>query len=65
MKVTVDRDRCMGHGQCYAYGPDVFEPDDEGFCLVLLADIDDPDLRKQAAEGSEACPESAIVLSDE
>jgi ferredoxin len=54
----------MGHGQCFAYAPDVYEPDDEGFCIVLKHDVEGDELQ-QAVQGAEACPESAITISKE
>ncbi|KUI29221.1 ferredoxin [Mycobacterium sp. GA-2829] len=64
MKVAVDSERCMGHGQCYAHGPDVYEPDEEGFCVVLKPFVEGDQL-KQAVAGAEACPESAISVSED
>nr|WP_231743504.1 ferredoxin [Mycobacterium sp. GA-2829] len=54
----------MGHGQCYAHGPDVYEPDEEGFCVVLKPFVEGDQL-KQAVAGAEACPESAISVSED
>jgi ferredoxin len=57
----------MGHGQCYAYAPDVYEPDAEGFCVVRMPSIDSVDgaLLEQARQGARACPESAITVNEE
>ena len=63
MKVAVDTEKCMGHGQCYARAPEIYQPDDEGFCLVVAADPE-PALASQAVDGAEACPEHAITISD-
>jgi len=32
MKITVDAELCSGQGRCYVVAPDLFSPDDEGFC---------------------------------
>lgn len=63
MKVAVDPTRCMGHGQCSAHGPDVYEPDEEGYCVVLMTEVEGDEL-EQAVKGAEACPESAITVTD-
>jgi len=63
MRVFADTELCMGHGQCYARAPQVYEPDDEGFCVVTEPDVDG-DLLHHAIEGAEACPESAIAVTE-
>ena len=67
VRVRVDRDRCTGHGRCYALAPEVYEPDDEGFCVIAQQDVD---VAKQyedvARRGALNCPEDAIeVLEDQ
>lgn len=64
MRVVVDSELCMGHGQCYAHAPDVYEPDEEGFCVVLKPNVEGGE-RDQALAGAQACPESAITASEE
>lgn len=64
MKVVVDSELCMGHGQCYAYAPDVYEPDEDGFCVVLKNDVEGDELDR-ALQGARVCPESAITISEE
>ena len=61
MNVTVNPDRCMGHGQCFAYAPAVYESDDDGYCVVVEPDADG-DLLRQAVEDAGACPEGAITV---
>ena len=63
MNVRIDRDRCVGHGRCYVFAPDVFEPDDEGYSTVLLAE---PGPRAQDAVRSAArnCPEQAVIVTE-
>ncbi|ODQ93476.1 cytochrome [Mycolicibacterium holsaticum] len=54
----------MGHGQCYAHAPEIYEPDADGYCVVIKPDVDGDDLT-QARIGAQACPESAITVSEE
>ena len=69
--ITVDLDKCQGHGKCYLLAERVYAPiedDDWGKAETLFASLDDsndPDgsLRKEAVIGQRACPESAIQLS--
>ena len=51
----LDRDKCVGHGRCYALAPDTFEPDDDGFGVLLEAGNHD-DIETAARN----CPERAI-----
>ena len=61
MKVTIDPERCQGHGRCYELAPDVFTEDDEGYGVVLLDDV--PAAHHDAARLAVAnCPESAITI---
>jgi len=61
-RVSVDADRCTGHGRCYSLAPDVFDADDVGHCVVLVEDVSD-ELEPQAKTGEQNCPEDAITLS--
>lgn len=63
MKISVDRGICTGHGRCYALAPDVYEPDDDGYCVVTRAEVGD-DLAEQARVGALNCPEDAITVDD-
>jgi ferredoxin len=61
-RVSVDPDRCTGHGRCYTLAPDVFDADEVGHSIVLVEEVSD-DLEAQATTGAENCPEQAITLS--
>lgn len=63
MHIEVDRSICTGHGRCYALAPDVYEPDDDGYCVVTRATAGD-DLAEQARIGALNCPEDAITVTD-
>lgn len=59
MKVTVDEDRCAGHGMCLTLCPDVFQMTDDGWAVA------DPEtvpagLEDAAREAISSCPERAI-----
>jgi ferredoxin len=62
MKVTVDADRCRGHGVCVSLCPEVFSLTDDGYSV---ADTDDVPVDSQAVarEAIECCPEQAITES--
>ncbi len=55
----VDRDSCMGSGNCVFWAPDVFDLDDDGIATVVGdAAGREEDVRRAAAN----CPTSAIQI---
>jgi len=63
MQISVDSERCNGHGRCYTVSPDVYAPDDEGYCADRDRDREVlPGLEADAAAGARACPEGAITV---
>ncbi|OMC42739.1 ferredoxin [Mycobacterium sp. IS-1264] len=61
-RVSVDAERCMGHGRCYTLAPEVYDADEVGHCVVLVDEVSG-ELEAQAAVGEQNCPEQAITLS--
>jgi ferredoxin len=64
MKVSVDGDRCRGHGVCLGICPDVFRLNDDGFTEVTSPDVP-AGLEGAVREARENCPEQAITTSDD
>jgi ferredoxin len=60
--VSVDADRCTGHGRCYTLAPDIFDADEIGHCSVVIGAVSG-ELEAQAKTGEQNCPEQAITLS--
>jgi len=62
MKVRVDRDLCIGVGNCVAFAPTAFQLDEENKAVVLdPSSVDDGTL----LEAAESCPENAIIVEDD
>jgi ferredoxin len=62
MKVRVDRDLCIGVGNCVAFAPTVFALDEQKKAVVLdAASVDEFTL----LEAAKSCPEAAIILEDD
>ena len=61
-EIHIDKDICIGAGQCALAAPRVFTQDDDGYSTVLPGkeDTGDPMLK----EAARACPVSAITVSD-
>lgn len=62
MKVTVDEDRCRGHGVCWSLRPEVFDLTDDGYAVVTTPEV--PAEYEEAVRAAAAgCPERAITVS--
>jgi ferredoxin len=59
VRITVDTDRCVGSAYCQRIAPAHFDLGDDGFAVVLDADVTDA-----AREAEAACPAMAISLLD-
>ena len=64
MRIVVDPDVCTGHGRCYSLAPEVYEPDDDGYCATRALDVP-AGLEDQARLGATNCPERAITVTHE
>ena len=62
MRVKINRDLCVGLGNCVALAPSVFEFDDENKAVVLDPSSVDDDALLEAAE---SCPYDAIIILDD
>jgi ferredoxin len=63
VKIRLDNQKCQGHGRCYALSPDVFDSDDLGQAILLLADGNvPPELEAAARLAADNCPEYAITI---
>ena len=63
MKVTVDEDRCRGHGMCLTLCPEVFSMTDDGYAIADHEEVP-AGLEDAAKEAIVNCPEQAIVETD-
>lgn len=57
--VTVDRELCIGSGNCVVYAPGAFAQDDEAKAYVLDTD-DSPEDLDAVRTAVEACPTQAL-----
>ncbi|MFJ8196625.1 ferredoxin [Streptomyces sp. NPDC096152] len=62
MHIDIDKDRCIGAGQCALAAPGVFTQDDDGFS-TLVPGRDDADGDPMVREAARACPVGAITVS--
>jgi ferredoxin len=65
MRFTVDRDRCIGAGNCVMNAPELFDQDDDGIVVLLEpargGDVAGTDADTDAAAWAVAsCPSGAL-----
>jgi ferredoxin len=63
-RITVDRDRCVGSGQCVLAEPALFDQDDEGL-VVLRESVPGADRLTTAHEAAGLCPAAAINFHED
>jgi len=63
LRITLDRERCTGHGRCYMLAPEVFDSDDEGYGIALSETVV-PALEAAARKAAANCPEDAITVEE-
>ena len=59
MRVSVDDQRCRGHGVCTTLCPDVFSLTDDGYAVAIASDVP-TGLEAATQEAIQCCPEQAI-----
>jgi ferredoxin len=59
LDIRIDRDRCMGSGNCLFWAPATFDLGEDGHAVVLDAAATDVERLRVAVEG---CPVGAISL---
>jgi ferredoxin len=59
MSLSIDTGKCQGHGRCALASPDVFDVDDDGYGVVLVADPG-PEYQAEVTAAIGSCPERAI-----
>ena len=63
MRISLDRERCTGHGRCYMLAPGVFDADEDGHGQVREEAVA-PGLEGEARRAAANCPEDAITVHE-
>ncbi len=64
MTIRIDRDKCVGGGQCVLAAPEVFDQRDEDGTVVLLNEHPPTDLYGPVREAALLCPALAITVEE-
>ncbi|MCK0516775.1 ferredoxin [Williamsia sp. DF01-3] len=62
--IKLDQARCVGHALCSATAPEIYDLDDDGYCLPPPDHVDGAEARQSAIAGANACPERALAVTD-
>jgi ferredoxin len=62
MEIVIDRDKCMGAGQCVLAAPEVFDQHEQDGRAFLLVERPDRSRLDAVLEARDTCPLSAIRL---
>ncbi len=64
MRVTADRDVCVGAGLCALTAPGIFDQDEDGLVAVLKNDPEGAAERSAARQAGNICPSGAVQVSE-
>ncbi len=64
MRISIDAERCEGHGRCWETAPELVVDDERGHGVVRAPGQDLPaELEQSARRAASACPEQAVTIS--
>jgi ferredoxin len=65
MRVSVDRDKCIGAGHCATHVPEVFAQGEDDGVVILLEANPAPELQERVREAAALCPARVIILEED
>ena len=64
MKITINREACIGAGRCVGAAPSVFDQSDEDGLVILLNPAPGPAELARVRAAEDACPARAITVEE-
>jgi ferredoxin len=64
VKVSIDAERCQGHGRCFSLAPGLFDFDDLGNGVVIGDGVLSDETLELARLAQANCPEHAIFIEE-
>lgn len=64
LKVIVDRQKCVGSGECVFTAPEIFDQDEADGIVMLLTDTPEAALWDAARQAARQCPANAIRVEE-
>ncbi|MFE2534618.1 ferredoxin [Streptomyces sp. NPDC059371] len=65
MRITIDRDRCIGSGQCVMTAPGVFTQDDDALVALVPGHEDAAAADPRVRDVPMGCPVQAVAIHDD
>ena len=62
MKVLIDRDKCVGAGQCVRVAPEVFDQDEKDGLVTLIDAQPNAQIASFVRKAAQLCPAQAIRI---
>ncbi|KUO12361.1 ferredoxin [Streptomyces sp. DSM 15324] len=64
MRIDIDKDRCLGSGQCRQYAPEVFDQDEDDALVTLLDAVPPQEFHDAVRDAAMLCPGAVITLHE-
>jgi ferredoxin len=64
MRITVDKLRCIGAGQCVLNAPKIFDQNEDDGMVILLNENPPPELHESARLAARLCPAEVIKIHE-
>jgi len=62
--ISIDKEKCLGCGSCYATAPEIFTVDIDGKAKTIITETEDPNLIEKAKSARDMCPNGAIIITE-
>lgn len=63
MRISIDRDRCIGSGNCVLAAPALFSQSDDDGTVIVLEEMPGEEQRANLEEAVETCPARVISIA--
>lgn len=64
MRIVVDKDRCIGSGQCVLTQPEVFDQGEDDGLVVLLTEVPSSEAEASVHDAVRLCPSQALSVEE-
>ncbi len=65
MRLVMNRDLCIGAGQCVLTDPDLFDQDEEDGRVMFVSEPGEPEITRAVRRAVQLCPSGALTLASD